>query len=122
MQRLMTTVVLLAAAAAVPVMAGSPHADGAGTIMGLVTDPTGAPVRDAFVTISGPGGSESVFSNRAGWYQVSAPAPGRYMVTIRAAGFAQFHRTAPAVSEGQRREVDAPLQLNRLMQSVEVTE
>jgi hypothetical protein len=60
-----------------------------GSIQGTVTDPTGAVLAGASVTIADPGTgySHTVTTDSAGLYSVGPLIPGRYTITVAAAGF-----------------------------------
>ena len=59
-----------------------------GNIAGVVTDPTGAVVPDAKVTITGPEGTQSVQSDAQGRFAFSTLTPGNYTVQVEKQGFA----------------------------------
>src|SRR5262249_9596537 len=61
-----------------------------GQISGVVTDPNGAVVPGAKVTVTSlsTGASRELETNEAGLYQAVLLPPGRYKVTVTAAGFA----------------------------------
>lgn len=60
-----------------------------GTVHGTVTDPSGALVPQADVTLSSAGGfSRKVKSGAAGTFDVAKLAPGRYSLNVAAKGFA----------------------------------
>src|SRR5436190_19548531 len=51
-----------------------------GTVQGKITDPSGAPLPGAQVTVTGPGGSRTVSADKTGFFQISDLPPGRYRV------------------------------------------
>ena len=72
--------------------ARSAYAQGFGTIVGTVTDPTGSVVSGAKVTITDQGTqlSRVVTSNEQGYYVAPALHPSTYTVNATAQGFASF--------------------------------
>src|ERR1700761_8700722 len=59
-----------------------------GTVRGTVTDPSGALVPQATITISNTAGfSRSISSSAAGSFDLSRLVPGRYSLTVKAKGF-----------------------------------
>jgi hypothetical protein len=60
-----------------------------GSIQGSITDPSGAVVPNASVTIlaTDTGSSKTVITDKAGFYSVGPLNPGNYTVTITASGF-----------------------------------
>src|ERR1039458_5200679 len=95
----------------------------AGDIAGVVTDPTGAVVPGANVTLKGlsTGTTEAATTNAQGYYRFSLIAPGQYNVTVTAAGFVKAEKVTPA-SIGQLTSVDFRLAVAAQTQTVEITE
>ena len=95
----------------------------AGDIAGVVTDPTGAVVPGANVTLKGlsTGTTEAATTNAQGYYRFSLLAPGQYNVTVTAAGFGKAEKVTPA-SIGQLTSVDFRLAVAAQTQTVEITE
>src|SRR5581483_8436891 len=62
---------------------------GTGGITGTVTDPTGAVISNAKVTITNEGTGQTITAttNSAGAYNAAALAPGNYKLQISASGF-----------------------------------
>jgi hypothetical protein len=62
-----------------------------GTVEGIVTDPTGASVVDASVTMvdAGTGVSRSATTNDSGRYFFANVVPGKYTLTINKSGFSR---------------------------------
>src|SRR5277367_4840748 len=70
----------------------------AGDIAGIVTDPTGAIVPGANVTLKSQatGTSQSATTNAQGYYRFSSLAPGQYLVIVTAPGFGKAEKSTPA--------------------------
>jgi len=95
----------------------------AGDLVGLVTDPEGARVPGAAVTVRNlaTNFSRSTTTNSEGAYQLLALPPGHYEVTIESAGFATVQNPSVQVLIGQRAALDVELQLRRGEETVIVT-
>jgi hypothetical protein len=95
----------------------------AGDIAGVVTDPTGALVPGASVTLNSrsTGTTQSATTNAQGYYRFALLAPGQYTVTVTAAGFGKAEKTTPAAI-GQLSTVDFHLEVAAQAQTVEITE
>jgi TonB-dependent receptor len=92
--------------------------DRRGAISGHVTDATQAVVQGARVEVQ-PGGQTGV-SDGQGQFVISGLAPGRYIVTVSAIGFAAFSSNDVAVTAGGVVNVDAVLKIEATTQVVEV--
>ena len=96
---------------------------GTGTLRGRVTDPSGAVVPKATVTVTGADGKSIVAtSNQEGTYVVRGLAPGSYNVTIDAKGFAEDNEAEVQVAAGQAQDLDIKLQIAVEKQNIEVQE
>jgi len=93
-----------------------------GDVTGIVSDPSGAIVPNATVTIknNGTGQSQSATSNAAGVYRFSLLPPGSYTVTAGAQGF-QNKSQAVTVAVGQAATLNMQLAVGSASQTVEVT-
>src|SRR4029077_13152249 len=83
----------LAVSAAILVSIGTAAAQRTtGTLRGQILDPAGAAVPSVRVTASnqGTGGSISIETTSAGTYDFPSMLPGKYTVTVEAAGFKKF--------------------------------
>ncbi len=91
-------------------------------ILGTVTDPTGAVVAGAAVTILHPatGASHSVNSANDGKYEVRYLVPGEYTVEVRSAGFRSERRTGVTLQIGQQARLDFSLQVGDVVETIEV--
>jgi hypothetical protein len=94
-----------------------------GTIAGTVTDPSGAAVVGATVTISDPstGNSRTTMSNEAGRYIFANVEPAKYNVTINKSGFRQAKFSGQEVALGTTLTLNATLELGSTTEVVEVT-
>ena len=92
------------------------------TIRGRVTDPTGAGVPDATVTISQParGISRSLNTGPEGYYVFPNLALGTYWVNVKKEGFAVLQHADIVLSAGTEAVIDAQLKLGAVTESVEV--
>src|SRR5262249_26309154 len=91
-------------------------------IQGIVTDPSGAVVPGARVTVQNleTGRTLQVTTSSAGFYNVSGLAPGRYSVTVEAPNFKKDVTNNVEVSAETPRGVDVRLQPGATTESVEV--
>ncbi len=94
-----------------------------GTIFGTVTDPQGAAVQKATVTITdvSKGTSDMATTNDSGNYTVTHLLPDAYTVKIESPGFKTFQQTNVQVTADASQKVDAQLELGSASQTVEVT-
>lgn len=92
-----------------------------GSIVGTVTDPSGAVVSDAKVVItnSGTGQALSLTTNASGAYNSGAIAPGNYKVEVSAPGFSTMAQ-AVTVQVGNTSTVNAKLAVGQGTTTVEV--
>jgi hypothetical protein len=94
-----------------------------GALHGQVTDPSGAVVTDAVVLLTMPSGeSLDTTTNKEGWYEFKALAPGRYTVKIVAPGFAVFTKENVEIAAGQVRGLNVALTIEEQKQKVEVND
>src|SRR5579863_603225 len=94
-----------------------------GQFAGTVTDPSGAAVANAKITIvnSGTGLSVIATSNATGAYQVSELPPGTYKITVEATGFKTFSDVGVTLNAGSTAHVDPKMTLGQTREVVEVT-
>jgi len=94
-----------------------------GTVAGTVTDPTGAAVAGAAVSIIDPSTNDSrkTTTNEAGRYIFANVAPGTYHVTINKTGFRVTKFTGQVVNVGSALTLNATMELGSVSQIVEVT-
>lgn len=95
---------------------------GSGDIRGTVTDPTGAVIPGARVTLveTNTGVAKQLTTNDAGLYDAVSVLTGTYRVTFSKQGFGDFVRDGVAVDVGVT-TVNAQLAVGTAAQSVEVT-
>src|SRR5215831_262797 len=94
-----------------------------GTILGTVTDTTGAVIGGAKVTVrnTGTGQERSTTTSADGSYSVPELPIGTYTVTISQTGFQTSVTTGVVVDVATERRVDAVLRAGEVSQSVEVS-
>ena len=101
--------------------AGYSLAQDTGMLRGKVSDPSGAVVPGAVLTVkSATGATQTVTSGADGSYTVKGLAPGQYTVTVSAEGFAAFSKMAVAIAAGRPQTLDVPLEIEVVKQNVEV--
>jgi hypothetical protein len=83
------------------------------SILGTVTDPSGAPISGADVTIEsvGRGLARQMATNDSGFYSAPALDPGEYNVTVGKSGFKKDVRTAIDLRVNQKLTLDFKLEL-----------
>jgi Carboxypeptidase regulatory-like domain/TonB-dependent Receptor Plug Domain len=99
------------------------HAQVAGaTVTGTVTDPTGANIPNAQVSMmnSATGVTTNVTTNSAGFYAAPNLIPGPYQVTIRAEGFQTVIRSGIELTVGARQVLDVSLHVGQVTQEIQV--
>lgn len=96
---------------------------GSGLIAGTLTDPNGAVVPGATVTVKNmDNGTERVFmSNEVGIYNAPFLPPGRYEISATKAGFAKVVRSGLTVQVGQNLTIDLAMPLQATQAEVTVT-
>src|SRR6195256_3328290 len=94
-----------------------------GSIEGRVTDPNGAAVRGATVTVTSPNliSAKTATTDDDGRYQILALPPGAYKVAVEASGFGKYEQSDIGVNLGRTASLDAQLQLGTATASVTVT-
>ncbi len=94
-----------------------------GTILGRITDPSGAAVVGASVEVQNVATNAVVkaASNEAGNYQVPFLLPGNYTVRVELAGFKKIERPGVRVSTNEPVTLDFTLELGATTESVTVT-
>src|SRR5437870_9773538 len=93
-----------------------------GVIRGLVTDPSGAVVSGATVTVTSAstGQSRSASSNAAGEYVVPELQPGTYEVRVKQAGFKEFVSKDVQLFVSSIAVVNASMQVGNITEEVTV--
>lgn len=92
-----------------------------GTLRGTVTDPTGAVVPGAQITLQLGALSFNTHSGRDGAYAFRNLAPGSYTLAVTAQGFAPLTLDDVLLAPGQTRELKLPLAVQVEHQEVTVT-
>jgi outer membrane receptor protein involved in Fe transport len=94
-----------------------------GSIEGRVTDPNGAAVRGATVTVTSPNliSAKTATTDDEGHYQILALPPGTYKVAVEGSGFGKFEQSEVGVNLGRTASLDAQLALATATASVTVT-
>ncbi|MBV9265813.1 MAG: carboxypeptidase regulatory-like domain-containing protein, partial [Acidobacteriaceae bacterium] len=94
-----------------------------GTIQGTVTDPNGAPISSASVTVSNmdTGVSVSTHTTDAGVYSVPNLQPGRYSVVMESTGMRRYSQEGVTVRTSTTSTVDIQAQLGDVKSTVTVT-
>ena len=110
MSRARIRVCLLLLAVAIPMAAQNSG------IQGVVTDPSGAPVPDASITITNvaTGVVTTVKTNEQGFYTAPFLPQGNYRIEANKAGFARMSREKLVLDVWQVARVDFELKLVRL--------
>src|SRR5690242_5164987 len=103
----------------------APKANGqaaSGTIIGTVTDPSGAAVLGAQVTVTDveKGVSFDATSNESGYYSLRNLTPGNYKVSVASKGFKTFVQTNVSVIIGQSTTINVTLEVGAVGEEVTV--
>jgi len=93
-----------------------------GSVVGLVSDPSGAAVVDATVTLTNVGTSHKTTqpSGSDGRFQFVNLVPGAYQIDVEKQGFKHFTRTDVIVQVNQSTTVDASMPIGQISETVEV--
>ena len=93
------------------------------TMSGLITDPSGAGIPNANVSIKNMGTGEvrEVPTNGDGFYSVPNLLPGKYEVTITAQGFNKVVQKGITLTVGAQQALNLSLKVGQVNQTVEVT-
>ena len=112
------TLLVLCAAAAIPVQAQT----FAGTILGTVSDSSGAVIQGAIVKVieTSTTSARSVKSDERGSFEVPLLPPGTYSLHVEMAGFKQFSRGNLTLDIGARMELAVTLSPGDIRQTVQV--
>ena len=96
---------------------------GAGDLHGQVTDPAGAVIPSATVTVTTPAGKHvaNVISNGMGTYQIHGLPAGMYNIVVTADGFAPYAHDGVAIAPGQVRQLNPSLLLQAQQEQVQVS-
>lgn len=94
-----------------------------GTVVGNVTDPSGAAISNTEVVLTNLGTSEkrTERTNADGLYQFVNVPPAAYSVTVENPGFKRLVRSPVTVETGSTSKIDVALEVGAVNQTVEVT-
>jgi hypothetical protein len=94
-----------------------------GQFSGTVTDPTGAAIADAKITVHNAATDLKLTTttNSSGNFAVKEVPPGVYKITVEAAGFKTFNDNGVTANAGTIAHVDAKLQIGKASEVIEVT-
>jgi outer membrane receptor protein involved in Fe transport len=94
-----------------------------GSIEGAITDPNGAAVKGATVTVTSPNliKSQTATTGDDGRFQIGNLPPGQYKVSVEASGFAKYSSADFSVNLGRTSTADAQLSLATATATVNVT-
>ena len=104
--------------------AASTTAASTAALRGTITDPTGALIPGATVTITTSAGAtvKETTADSSGAYAVTGLTPGSYIVRTSYPGFAPFKMPAIQLAAGQSKRVDISMAMEVEQQSVTVTD
>src|ERR1044072_7483236 len=117
-QQVVGFVLVVLSVSSVPALAQ----DTTGTILGTITDASGAVLPGVTVTVKNTDTSQSraIVSDAAGRYRMPLLQPGHYEVTVQLQGFQTMVRSGITVTVGQQAVVDAKLSLGNVSESITV--
>ncbi len=93
-----------------------------GSLRGQVTDPSGAAISGASVTMTPTGGAPIVVqSNGQGMYEFKSLPPGKYTLTVSASGFTLYQNENVVMAE-QALRLNVPMTIEVETQKVQVSE
>jgi len=110
------TLFLVAASLLLPVVAAAQTA----SLHGQVTDPSGAVIPGAAISLTGGVAPTQTQSGADGQYAIRSLAPGSYTVSVTAAGFAPLAIPNVTLAAGQSKELKLPLAIAVEEQQVQV--
>jgi carboxypeptidase family protein len=92
------------------------------TILGTVTDPSGAMVTGATVVVKNEATNieRTIVADENGDYRIAGLEAGNYQVSVTAAGFKTFVRTRVDLNSSQIKRVDAKLELGEVSDKITV--
>jgi len=98
------------------------HAQSTATIVGTVTDPSGAVVAGGQVKITntGTGQTRTLTTNSSGTYQAPELQVGTYSVEVTSPGFKKYEQTSIVLNVNDTARVDVALQVGEATESVTV--
>jgi hypothetical protein len=98
------------------------RAQGLGRISGTITDPSGAEIPSAIVTVTemGTGFTRSVTTSGDGHYVIPELRPAVYSVTVQAEGFRRFAQTGVTLQADQSATLNVKMEVGAATESVTV--
>jgi hypothetical protein len=122
MRSLVTSCVIILAFVILLPGPASAQDTGAGTLIGVVTDPTGSVVPNAKISVTGTATQQvrTSTTDASGNYIFPALPFGSYDVTVNASGFATIRNTGLAVSVGTTTRLNVTLQVASSNQEISV--
>ena len=99
------------------------QAQGTGSIGGAVSDPAGARIAGARVTVVNRATnlSRTVATDSEGSYLVSPLSPAAYQITVEQSGFQRYTRSGIQLQVDERARIDVELRVGAVSEVVEVT-
>ncbi|HWO38674.1 MAG TPA: TonB-dependent receptor, partial [Candidatus Acidoferrum sp.] len=99
-------------------------ADLAGRISGMVSDPSGAFVAGATVTLNnvGNGTHQTTTTNDQGQYSFPVVPVGKYELEVSSSGFQPYKKIGVVIDVNSALQIDATLQIGQSTQTVEVND
>ncbi len=92
-------------------------------LKGLVSDPSGAPIPGASVTLSGPAGFVKVIGSDAeGRFTINGIPGGRYTIRVSSTGFTLFEQANFEIATGKQISINAKLNIESAKQEITVTD
>lgn len=93
------------------------------SVTGRITDPSGAAVPNANVTIRNAQTNEAVTvtTDSEGTYNATFLRPGVYTITVEASGFKRYVRDRQDLQVGQKATIDASLEIGATSETVTIT-
>lgn len=94
-----------------------------GQVTGTVTDPSGAVVAGALVTLTNPATNirRETTTNEEGLFNLPALPPGMYNLQVEAKGFPRERREGVELQVGQVAKIDFNLQIGNVAETIQVT-
>src|SRR5258707_5490952 len=94
-----------------------------GQFTGTVSDPTGAAIANAKVTVTNPATDLNLTTttNSSGNYTVKEVPPGFYKITVEASGFKTVSNAGVTANAGTIAHVDVKLQIGKASDVIQVT-
>src|SRR5262249_13306929 len=93
------------------------------SISGTITDPTGATIAGATVTVTDvlKNAKYDAKTNEVGYYSIPFLLPSRYQIAVEAAGFKRYAREDVVLGVNDKVGIDVALEMGSLAESVTVT-